>query len=154
MNQGEAANTRVRNIIIGSDHAGFDLKEECKLFLSKNSGYKIFDQGVYDKQSVDYPEIAKKVAIAVLNGDFEKGILICGSGIGMSMAANRFRGIRAALCHDLYTARLCRQHNNANILVMGGRVIGPGLALEMVETFLNTEFEDGRHRKRIDMMDC
>jgi ribose 5-phosphate isomerase B len=148
------SNGNVRNIIIGSDHAGFDLKEECRLYLSKNSQYKIFDQGVYDKQSVDYPEIAKKVALAVLSGEYEKGILICGSGIGMSIAANRFKGIRAALCHDLYTARLCRQHNNANILVMGGRVIGPGIALEMADVFLNTEFEEGRHRKRIDLMDC
>jgi ribose 5-phosphate isomerase B len=153
MNQVEACNTRVRNIIIGSDHAGFDLKEECRLFLSRNPGYNVFDQGVYDKRSADYPEIAKKAALAVLKGDYEKGILICGSGIGMSIAANRFKGVRAALCHDLYTARLCRQHNNANILVMGGRVIGPGIALEMLEIFLNTEFEDGRHRKRIDMMD-
>jgi ribose 5-phosphate isomerase B len=144
----------VRNIITGSDHAGFDMKEECRLFLSKNPGFRVFDQGVYDRQSADYPEIAKNVALAVLKGDYEKGILICGSGIGMSIAANRFKGIRAALCHDLYTARLCRQHNNANILVMGGRVIGTGVALEIVEIFLNTEFEDGRHRKRIDMIDC
>jgi len=148
------SNGTVRNIIIGSDHAGFDLKEECRLYLSKNPQYKIFDQGAYDKQSVDYPEIAKKVALAVLSGEYEKGILICGSGIGMSIAANRFKGIRAALCHDLYTARLCRQHNNANILVMGGRVIGPGIALEMADIFLNAEFEEGRHRKRIDLMDC
>lgn len=149
-----ADNSRVRNIIIGSDHAGFDMKEECKLFLSKNPGYMVFDQGVYDKQSSDYPDIAKKAALALLKGDYEKGILICGSGIGMSIAANRFKGIRAALCHNLYTARLCRQHNDANILVMGGRVIGVGLALEMVEIFLNTEFEEGRHKKRIDMIDC
>lgn len=144
----------IRNIIIGSDHGGFDLKEECRLFLSKKAGYIVFDQGVYDRQSYDYPDIAKKVSLAVQAGDYEKGILVCGSGIGMSIAANRFKGIRAALCHDLYTARLCRQHNNANILVMGGRVIGTGLALEMVEIFLTTEFEEGRHRKRIDMIDC
>jgi ribose 5-phosphate isomerase B len=144
----------IRNIIIGSDHAGFDLKEECRQYLSNNHLYKVFDQGVYNRQSADYPEIAKKVALAVLTGDYEKGILVCGSGIGMSIVANRFKGIRAALCHDLYTARLSRQHNDANILVMGGRVIGAGLALEMVEVFINTEFEDGRHRKRINMMDC
>jgi ribose 5-phosphate isomerase B len=147
-------NISARNIIIGSDHAGFDMKEECRIFLSKNPGYRVFDQGVYDRQSVDYPDIAKKVALAVLRAEYEKGILICGSGIGMSITANRFKGIRAALCHDLYTARLCRQHNNANILVMGGRVIGTGIALEMVEIFLNTEFEGGRHRKRIDLIDC
>jgi ribose 5-phosphate isomerase B len=149
-----ANSSPVRNIIVGSDHAGFDMKEECRLFLLKNPRYRVFDQGVYDRQSVDYPDIAKKVALAVLTGGYEKGILICGSGIGMSITANRFKGIRAALCHDLYTARLCRQHNDANILVMGGRVIGTGLALEMVEIFLNTEFEGGRHRKRIDLIDC
>jgi ribose 5-phosphate isomerase B len=143
-----------RHLIIGSDHAGFDLKEECRLYLVKNPMYRVFDQGVYDKQSADYPDIAKKVAMAVLNGEYEKGILICGSGIGMSITANRYRGIRAALCHDLYTARLCRQHNDANILVMGGRVIGTGIALEMVELFLNTEFEGGRHKKRTDLIDC
>jgi len=154
MDTSAANNISVRNIITGSDHAGFDLKEECRLFLSKNIGYRVFDQGVYNKQSSDYPDIAKNVAMAVLSGEYEKGILICGSGIGMSIAANRFKGIRAALCHDLYTARLCRQHNDANILVMGGRVIGTGLALEMVELFLNTEFEGGRHGKRIDLIDC
>jgi ribose 5-phosphate isomerase B len=154
MNQVIDTDSHARNIIIGSDHAGFDLKEECRLYLSKNLQYKIFDQGVYNKQSVDYPEIAKKVALAVLSGEYEKGILICGAGIGMSITANRFKGIRAALCHDLYTARLCRQHNNANILVMGGRVIGPGIALEMTDIFLNTEFEEGRHKKRIDLIDC
>lgn len=154
MDTSAANNISVRNIITGSDHAGFDLKEECRLFLSKNMGYRVFDQGIYNKQSSDYPDIAKNVAMAVLSGEYEKGILICGSGIGMSIAANRFKGIRAALCHDLYTARLCRQHNDANILVMGGRVIGTGLALEMVELFLNTEFEGGRHGKRIDLIDC
>lgn len=144
----------MRNIIIGSDHGGFDLKEECRLFLLKDPEYAVFDQGVYDRESADYPDIAKKVSMAVLNGGYEKGILICGSGIGMSITANRYKGIRAALCHDLYTARLCRRHNDANILVMGGRVIGTGIALEMVEIFLNTEFEGGRHRRRIDMIDC
>jgi ribose 5-phosphate isomerase B len=154
MDSSEVKNGQVRGIIIGSDHGGYDLKEECRTFLSKDPRYRVFDQGVYDKQSVDYPDIAKKAALAVLTGEYEKGILICGSGIGMSITANRFKGIRAALCHDLYTARLCRQHNDANILVMGGRVIGTGIALEMVEIFLNTEFEEGRHRKRINMIDC
>ena len=144
----------IRNIIVGSDHAGYDMKEECRLFLLKDAAYKVFDQGVYDRNSSDYPEIAKKVALAVLKGEYEKGILICGSGIGMSIAANRHKGIRAALCHDLYTARLSRRHNNANILVMGGRIIRTDLALEMLEIFLNTEFDEGRHRKRIDMIDC
>lgn len=154
MSPNSSSNGHIRNIIIGSDHGGFDLKEECRFFLSKDSRYNIFDQGVFDKQSSNYPEIAKEVALAVLKGAYEKGILICGTGIGMSIAANRFKGIRAALCHDLYTARLCRQHNDANILVMGGRVIGTGIALEMVEIFLNTEFEEGRHKNRINMIDC
>lgn len=144
----------MKNIIIGSDHGGFDLKEECRLFLLKNPEYAVFDQGVYDRESADYPDIAKKVSLAVLSGEYEKGILVCGSGIGMSITANRYKGIRAALCHDLYTAGLCRRHNDANILVMGGRVIGTGIALEMVEIFLNTEFEGGRHKRRIDMIDC
>lgn len=144
----------MRKIIIGSDHAGFDLKEECRQFLIKYPACDVFDQGVFDRQSADYPDIAKKVSLAVLSGEYEKGILICGSGIGMSITANRYKGIRAALCHDIYTARLSRQHNDANILVMGGRVIGTGLALEMVEIFLNTGFEGERHRRRIDMIDC
>lgn len=130
------------------------MKEECRLFLLKDTAYNVFDQGVYDKKSADYPDIAKKVSLAILSGEYEKGILICGSGIGMSITANRFKGIRAALCHDLYTARLSRQHNDANILVMGGRVTGAGLAMEMVEIFLNTEFEGARHKRRIDMIDC
>jgi ribose 5-phosphate isomerase B len=142
-----------RNIILGSDHGGFDMKEECIKFLSKNPKYRVFDQGIHNREAFDYPDIAKKVALAVLNGDYEKGVLICGSGIGMSITANRFKGIRAALCHDLYTARLSRQHNDANILVMGGRVIGTGIALEMLDIFLNTEFEEGRHRKRINLID-
>lgn len=144
----------MRNIIIGSDHAGFDLKEECMRLLLKDPTCNVFDQGVYDRQSADYPDVAKKVSLAVLSGEYEKGILICGSGIGMSITANRFKGIRAALCHDLYTARLSRQHNDANILVMGGRVIGTGLALEMVDIFLNTGFDGARHKRRIDMIDC
>jgi ribose 5-phosphate isomerase B len=142
------------NVIIGSDHAGYDMKEECRLFLENLSEYKVSDVGVYSRESSDYPNIAKKVAEAVANGEYAKGILICGSGIGMSIAANRYRGVRAALCHNLYLARMSRQHNDANILVMGGRVIGVGIALEMIEIFLKTEFEGGRHKKRLDLIDC
>ena len=140
-------------IIIGSDHAGFTLKEECRKLLTVKMGYEVTDTGVYNTQSSDYPDIAKEVAGAVSRGDFEKGILICGSGIGMSIAANRFKGVNAALCHNLYTADMCRKHNNANILVIGARVIGEGLALEMVKIFLTTEFEGGRHKMRIDKID-
>lgn len=140
-------------IIIGSDHAGFTLKETCKKLLAEELGYNVKDAGVYDTQSADYPDIARAVASAVSEGEFEKGILICGSGIGMSIAANRFKGVNAALCHNLYTADMCRKHNNANILVMGARVIGEGLALEMVKVFLKTGFEGGRHQMRIDKID-
>ena len=141
-------------IIIGSDHAGFDLKEECRLFLNKEDTYKVVDVGVYNRQSSDYPKIAHTVARAIADGEYPRGILICGSGIGMSIVANRYKGVRAALCHNLYLARMSRQHNNANILVMGGRVIGVGIALEIVEIFLKTEFDKGRHKSRLDLIDC
>lgn len=141
------------DIIIGSDHAGYDMKEECRLFLEDLSGYNVMDAGVHSRESSDYPNIAKKVAEAITNGEYSRGILICGSGIGMSIAANRYKGVRAALCHNLYLARMSRQHNDANILVMGGRVIGAGLALEMIEVFLKTEFEGGRHQRRLDLID-
>lgn len=142
------------DIIIGSDHAGYEMKEECRLFLENDSRHKVVDAGVYSRESSDYPIIANKVAEAIASGVYPRGILICGSGIGMSIVANRHKGVRAALCHDLFTARLSRQHNDANILVMGARVIGLGLALEMVEIFIETQFEGGRHRKRLDLIDC
>lgn len=141
------------DIIIGSDHAGYDMKEECRLFMEDLPECDVMDAGVHSRDSSDYPNIAKKVAEAIANGEYVRGILICGSGIGMSIAANRYRGVRAALCHNLYLARMSRQHNDANILVMGGRVIGVGLALEMIEIFLKTEFEGGRHQRRLDLID-
>ncbi len=137
-------------IVIGSDHAGFDLKEECRELLDKGLGHEVEDMGVFDKNSADYPLVAHKVARAVAEGGFDRGILICGTGIGMSMVANRYKGVRAALCHNVYTARLSREHNDANILAMGGRVIGTGLALDMVKAFLETGFEGGRHLRRIE----
>jgi ribose 5-phosphate isomerase B len=140
-------------IILGSDHAGFDLKEECKGFLERSGEYTVIDTGVFSRQSSDYPKIAHKVAQAVSGREYDRGILICGAGIGMSVVANRYKGVRAALCHNLYTVRMCRLHNDANILVMGGRVIGVGLALEMAELFLETEFEGGRHKSRLDQID-
>jgi ribose 5-phosphate isomerase B len=142
------------DIIIGSDHAGYDMKEECRIFLEKDSIHKVVDAGVYNKEPSDYPIIADKVAKDIASGIYPRGILICGSGIGMSIVANRHKGVRAALCHDLFTARMSRQHNDANILVMGGRVIGLGLALEMVDIFIKTEFEGGRHLKRLKLIDC
>ncbi len=140
------------SIIIGSDHAGFDLKEKILTHLTAQ-GYTVEDVGPFDKTSVNYVDYAKTVARAVSEGRFSKGILVCGSGIGMSMAANRFKGVRAALCMDLLCARLSRQHNDANVLALGGRLIGDVLALELVKTFLETEFEGGRHQERIHSMD-
>ncbi len=140
-------------IAIASDHGGFELKQEIRKYLDeRNIPYKDF--GTNSTDSCDYPVYAKEVAHAVANKEFEKGILICGTGIGISIAANKVKGIRAALCHDCFSAQATREHNNANILAMGGRVIGAGLALKIVETFLNTEFSnDERHIRRIDMME-
>jgi len=140
-------------IILGSDHGGFDLKEACKSYLEKLSGYKIKDAGVFSHESSNYPEIAHEVAKAIAAGEYARGILVCGTGLGMSIVANRYKGVRAALCHNLYTARMGRLHNDANILVMGGRVIGVALALEMVDIFLTMPFEGGRHNVRLNQID-
>jgi ribose 5-phosphate isomerase B len=138
------------NIIIGSDHAGFDLKEECKPHLKD---YSVTDIGVFNRDSSDYPVVAHKLAQAVANGEHDRGILICGTGLGMSIVANRYKRVRAALCHNLYTAQMSRLHNDANVLVMGSRVIGVGLALETVAVFLKTPFEGGRHQRRLCQID-
>ena len=140
-------------IIIGSDHAGFDLKSRCKSHLESLDGFSVEDIGVFNTDSSNYPEVAHKLARAVADGEYSRGILICGSGIGMSIVANRYKGVRAALCHNLYLARMARMHNDANVLVMGERVIGWGLALEMVDIFMQTPFEGGRHEFRRDMID-
>ena len=139
-------------IIIGCDHAGFPLKTQIKVLL-ENMGHTVEDAGCQSEDSVDYPVYGKAVATAVAKGNFAKGILICGSGLGMSMIANRFTGVRAALCNDLFSAALSRRHNNANLLVMGGRLIGGDLAEEIVRTWLTTEFDGGRHQRRIAQMD-
>lgn len=140
-------------IAIGSDHGGFELKKEIIAYLEKNNlEYK--DYGTYTPDSCDYPVYAKKVANAILEGECEKGILICGTGIGISITANKFKGIRAALCHDCFSAQATREHNDANIVAMGARVVGPGLAVKIVDTFLNTEFSnDERHINRIRQME-
>jgi ribose 5-phosphate isomerase B len=135
-------------IAIGSDHAGFRLKEIIKNFL-KTKGIEVEDFGTHTEESVDYPDYAFKVAEAVSKGEFDFGILVCGTGIGMSISANKVKGIRAALCNDLYTAHASREHNNANVLCMGGRVVGDEVAKEIVNTFLNAKFEGGRHERRI-----
>ncbi|NLY11610.1 MAG: ribose 5-phosphate isomerase B [Firmicutes bacterium] len=136
-------------IAIGSDHGGFLLKNALIEEL-KQKGYNIEDFGTYTEESCDYPDIAKVVAKKVAKGEFTRGILICGTGIGMSIAANKTPGIRAALCHDVYSAQMTRRHNDSNILCLGERVIGPGLASLIVETWLTEEFEGGRHQIRID----
>lgn len=135
-------------IAIGSDHGGFELKGYIIEFL-KEKGYEVKDFGTYSEDSVDYPDCAKPVCEAVMSGEADKGILICGTGIGISIAANKHKGIRAALCGDVYSAKMTRLHNDANILCMGGRVIGRELAYMITETFLNSEFEGGRHEARI-----
>ena len=109
--------------------------------------------GVFSRDSSDYPRIAKEVAGAVGRREYDRGVLICGSGIGMSITANRFKGVRAALCQDVYSAKMSRLHNDANVLAMGGRIVGPGVALEILDVFLKTEFEGGRHKKRLDLID-
>lgn len=139
-------------IIIGCDHAGFPLKTQIKVLL-ENMGHTVEDAGCRSEDSVDYPVYGKAVATAVAKGNFARGILICGSGLGMSMIANRFTGVRAALCNDLFSAALSRRHNDANLLVMGGRLIGGDLAEEIVRTWLTTEFDGGRHQRRIAQMD-
>lgn len=139
-------------IVIASDHAGFFLKEKIKDFLQKE-GLEVLDMGTYSSVSVDYPEYGFKAVEKLLKGEAERGILICGTGIGMSIIANRFPGIRAALCHEPFSAQMARRHNNANVLVLGGRLIGDGMAVEIVRVFLTTEFEAGRHERRILLID-
>lgn len=136
-------------IALGSDHGGYQLKENLKKYL-KEQNIEYTDFGCQSEKSVDYPDIGFKVAIEVKSGKYDSGILICGSGIGMSIVANKVKGIRAALCHNEFTARYARKHNNANILALGGRVIGSGLAKEIVKVWLETEFSQGeRHINRL-----
>lgn len=138
-------------LVIASDHAGFELKAVIKLGLEKN-GHKAIDLGPNEASSVDYPDMADKLAGALLDGLADKGVLICGTGIGIGIAANRHRHVRAALCHDVTTARLAREHNDANVLCLGARVIGSEVALDSVEAFLGTPFEGGRHQRRVDKL--
>ena len=138
-------------IAIGSDHAGFKLKEHIKDLLN-SKGIEFKDFGCFDENSVDYPDISEAVSNAVAAGECEKGILICGTGIGMSIVANKVNGVRAALCSDTFSARFTRLHNDANVLCFGARVVGAGLACELVDVFLTTEFEGGRHQRRVDLI--
>ena len=138
-------------IAIGSDHGGYLLKEELKKHLEQE-GYEFIDFGTDSTASCDYPVYAEKVCRAIQSGECEKGILICGTGIGMSMCANKCKGIRAAVCGDHFSAEFTRRHNDANVLCMGARVIGPGVALQLADIFLTTEYEGGRHANRVSMM--
>jgi ribose 5-phosphate isomerase B len=135
--------------VIASDHGGLDLKEAVKEFLRK-AGIECRDLGTFNNDSVDYPDFGEKVAREVAEGRAEKGILVCGTGIGMSIVANKFPRVRAALIHDEFTARMAKEHNDANIVVLGGRVLNPEKACRLVEIWLTAEFEGGRHQKRLD----
>lgn len=139
-------------IAIGSDHGGYELKETVKNYIEK-LGYEYQDFGTHNGDAIDYPIIAKEVAKSVADKDFNRGILICGSGLGVAIAANKVNGVRAVTCHDTYCAKMSRLHNDANVLTMGGRVIGTDVACEIVKIWLETEFEGGRHQRRIDMLE-
>lgn len=139
-------------IALGSDHGGYELKLEIMKHLERK-GIKFEDFGTYSKDSCDYPDYALKVAEQVVSKNYDFGILVCGTGIGISIAANKVEGIRAALCHDTFSAHATREHNDANILALGQRVIGTGLALDIVDVFLNTDFQGGRHAERIKKID-
>lgn len=140
------------NIVVASDHAGFALKEKIKDFL-KEKGYSVLDCGTDSEASCDYPVFAKALCKEIKEGNAEYGILVCGTGIGMSMAANKVQGIRAALCSDYFSAKFTRAHNDANVMCLGARVTGEGLAMELVDIFLNTPFEGGKHLRRIEMFE-
>lgn len=140
-------------IIIGSDHAAFELKEKIKGYLL-GKGFQVEDAGTHGIASVSYVDYGKKVAEAVSQGRFSRGILLCGTGLGMSMVANRFKNVRAALCSDIFSVKMSRIHNDSNILVLGGRILGDILAFELVQTWLDTAFEGGRHLERIQSMDA
>ncbi len=138
---------------VATDHAGIDLKDfTCKLLKAK--GHEVVDLGPFSRDRVDYPDYAVKVAQSVLENPETQGVLICGSGIGMSMAANRHHGIRAALCHDAYTAQMARAHNDANVLCFGERIVGQGVAESIIDAWLQSDFEGGRHSGRVDKIEA
>lgn len=138
-------------IALGCDHGGFELKEEIKKYLDgKNIEYKDF--GIYNCDSIDYPSIAETVCNSVVSGECDKALLFCGTGIGMSIVANKIKGIRAACCSDSFSAKYTRLHNDSNVLCLGGRVVGAGLATELVDLFVNTNFEGGRHQTRVNQI--
>lgn len=139
-------------IAIASDHGGFSLKEKVKAHLLQR-GFQVLDLGTNTEESVDYPQFGKACGQAVAAGEADLGVVVCGTGIGISMAANKVKGIRCGLCTSVEMARLTKQHNNANILALGGRTTAPDLAIEIVDAWLDTEFEGGRHQRRVDQLD-
>ncbi len=141
----------MKKIVMASDHAGFELKNTLVQLL-RDEGYTVEDAGTYSKDSCDYPMFAEKACRYMLDGNAELCILVCGTGIGMSMAANKVKGIRAACCSDTYSAKYTRLHNDANVLCMGARVVGEGLAYEIAKVFLETEFEGGKHLRRVNLI--
>lgn len=143
----------MKKIALGADHGGYELKNILMNHLI-NRGYEVIDFGTNSAESVDYPNFAKAVGNSVTSGETHFGILVCGTGIGISIAANKIKGVRCALCTNTTMARLTREHNDANILALGGRIVGDVLAIEMVETFLTTKFEGGRHAKRVGLISC
>lgn len=136
-------------IVVGSDHGAVDLKEEVKLVLKEFPNIKVVDVGTFSHDPVDYPDIAKMVCEKINSGDCDLGVVLCGTGIGISIAANKIKGIRCALCSDVFSAKMSRVHNNANVLALGGRVLGVGPAGEIVRAFLESKFEGGRHERRV-----
>ncbi|HEV8438486.1 MAG TPA: ribose 5-phosphate isomerase B [Methylomirabilota bacterium] len=142
----------VSTIALGADHAGFELKEALKSWLI-DQGYHVLDYGTHSTDSVDYPDYAAQVAEAVADRKVERGLLVCGTGIGMAITANKVPGVRAALCCDLYTARMSREHNDANVLTLGGRLMGPEMALDILKMWLETDFAGGRHQRRVDKIE-
>lgn len=139
-------------IVLSCDHGGFQLKETIKEHLNNKTDYEIIDIGVYNTDSVDYPEFGKRAAEMVASEEVNKGIIVCGTGIGISIAANKVKGIRCALCTNEFMAKMSRMHNNANMLALGERVLGKGVALEIVDAWLSTEFEGGRHETRVNKL--
>ena len=142
----------MKTIVLGADHGGFELKNKIKAHL-ENRGYAVIDVGTNSSDSCDYPIFASRLCTKIQNNEAELGILVCGTGIGMSMAANKHKGIRAACCSDTFSARLTRLHNNANVLCIGARVVGEGLGIDLVEAFVNAEFEGDRHIKRLSLIE-
>ena len=142
---------KLTKIVIGCDHAAVDMKNQVADDL-RSKGYEVTDVGTYTNDSCDYPVIAHELCTKIQDGSHKLGILICGTGIGMSMAANKHHGIRAACCSEPYSAQLTRQHNDANVLCFGARVVGLGTALQLVDAFLNTDYEGGRHQRRVDLV--